>query len=160
MPPWRRCSRLPGVLCRWQRDRRDALTWQGAERSPCRQGATRAAQGPDPGLCLPSPQVRPHVTDFADPLLADPVGVPAGASQQMLHAIRRGIAAVLGERPAVLPRQIREQPEPEGTHPTPHFHPAESAGDPIQQLIDPGLPGGRSYPDTRGHRGLCRSPHT
>src|SRR3954453_18279803 len=54
--------------CRWQRDRRDALTWQGTERSPCRQGATRAAQGPDPGLCLPSPQVRPHVTDFADPL--------------------------------------------------------------------------------------------
>src|SRR3954454_23437622 len=54
--------------CRWQRDRRDALTWQGTERSPCRQGATRAAPGPDPGLCLPSPQVRPHVTDFADPL--------------------------------------------------------------------------------------------
>src|SRR4051794_15673652 len=54
--------------CRWQRDRRDALTWQGTERSTCRQGATRAAQGPDPGLCLPAPQVRPHVTDFADPL--------------------------------------------------------------------------------------------
>src|SRR3954467_14118907 len=68
MLPWRRCSRYPTCLCRWQRDRRDALTWQGTERSPCRQGATRAAQGPDPGLCLPSPQVRPHVTDFADPL--------------------------------------------------------------------------------------------
>jgi hypothetical protein len=70
----RRCHRgddavgCPMCLCRWQRDRRDALTWQGAERSPCRQGATRAAQGPDSGLCLPSPQVRPHVTDFADPL--------------------------------------------------------------------------------------------
>ena len=61
-------SGAPMCLCRWQRDRADALTWQGAERSPCRQGATRAAQGPDPGLCLPSPQVRPHVTDFADPL--------------------------------------------------------------------------------------------
>ena len=61
----------PMCLCRWQRDRRDALTWQGTERSPCRQGATRAAQGPDPGLCLPSPQVRPHVTDFADPLARD-----------------------------------------------------------------------------------------
>src|SRR3954453_9084093 len=54
--------------CRWQRDRRDALTWQGTERSPCRQGATRAAQGPDPGRCLAAPQVRPHVMDFADPL--------------------------------------------------------------------------------------------
>src|SRR3954453_16187579 len=63
-------------LCRWQRDRRDALTWQGAERSPCRQGATRAAQGPDPGLCLPSPQVRPHVTDFADPLPVDVGALP------------------------------------------------------------------------------------
>src|SRR4051794_19692764 len=59
--------------CRWQRDRRDALTWQGTERSPCRQGATRAAQGPDPVLCLPSPQVRPHVTDFADPLPLPPL---------------------------------------------------------------------------------------
>src|SRR3954469_8580438 len=53
--------------CRWQRDRRDALTWQGTERSPCRQGATRAAQGPDPGLCSPSPQVKPRTSDFADP---------------------------------------------------------------------------------------------
>src|SRR3954464_5636814 len=33
----------------------------------------------------------------------------------MLHAIRRGVAGVLGERPAVLPQQIREQPEHEGT---------------------------------------------
>src|SRR3954468_17053814 len=46
----RRCHRgddavgCPMYLCRWKRDRRDALTWQGTERSPCRQGATRAAQ--------------------------------------------------------------------------------------------------------------------
>jgi len=58
----------PMCLCCWQRDRRDALTWRGGERSSCRQGATGVAQGADPGLCSPSPQVRPHVTDFADPL--------------------------------------------------------------------------------------------
>src|SRR3954465_6453917 len=72
----------PLWLCRWQRDRRDALTWQGAERSPCGQGATRAAQGPDPGLCLPSPQVRPHVTDFADPL------PPAGSYADVVLATK------------------------------------------------------------------------
>src|SRR3954447_21089195 len=72
MLPWRRCSRCPTCLCRWQRDRRDALTWRGGERSPCRQGATRAAQGPDPGLYSPSPQLRPYVTDFADPLPTPP----------------------------------------------------------------------------------------
>src|SRR5919112_4439974 len=58
----------PMCLCRRRRDRRGALTWQGAELSPCRQGATRTARGPDLGLCPPSPQVKQHVTDFADPL--------------------------------------------------------------------------------------------
>src|SRR4051794_4631046 len=63
-------------LCRWQRDGRDALTWRRGRRSACRQVVTRAAQGPDPGLSSPSPQVRPHVTDFADPL-----GGPRGAER-------------------------------------------------------------------------------
>jgi hypothetical protein len=88
----RRCHRgddavgCPMCLCRWQRDRADALTWQGAERSPCRQGATRAAQGPDPGLCLPSPQVRPHVTDFADPLRPAP-----GPTRLRRHTCRHSV---------------------------------------------------------------------
>jgi hypothetical protein len=100
----RRCHRgddvvgCPMCLCRWQRDRRDALTWQGAERSPCRQGATRAAQGPDPRLCLPSPQVRPHVTDFADPLSKD-----HGPSTSPGHSTNSG------SRPAPFTRN-REEP--------------------------------------------------
>src|SRR3954464_834555 len=53
-------------LCRWRRDRRGALTWLGGERPPLQ--AARTARGPDLGLCPPSPQVKQHVTDFADPL--------------------------------------------------------------------------------------------
>src|SRR3954447_23468294 len=93
-----------GPMCsrRWQRDRRDALTWQGTERSPCRQGATRAAQGPDPGLCLPSPQVRPHVTDFADPL-------PTSQAQMVTSSGDQRIVADAAT-PAVDPRMVRSCP--------------------------------------------------
>jgi hypothetical protein len=66
-------ARCPMCLCRCQKPRRGALTWRGGERSPRRQGATRTAQGPSPLLCSPSPQVKLHVTDFADPLGAFPV---------------------------------------------------------------------------------------
>src|SRR4051794_18004851 len=47
-------------------------TWPGGERSPCRHGATEKAQGPDPGRCVPSPQVKAHILDFADPLARTP----------------------------------------------------------------------------------------
>jgi hypothetical protein len=58
----------PMCLCRWQGDRQGALTWRGGKRSPCRQRVTRSAHSPDSGHCSPSPQVKPHVKDFADPL--------------------------------------------------------------------------------------------
>jgi hypothetical protein len=71
----------------------------------------------------------------------------------MLHTVARRLAGVLDQRPAVLPRQIGQQPEQEPADPAPALDPAEPAGDPIQQLIDARRPAGRSYPGTRGHRG-------
>src|SRR3954469_14552783 len=53
----------------------------------------------------------------------------------MLHAVRGGLAGVLGDRPAVLARQIRQQPEQEPADPRLQLDPAEPAGDPLQQLI-------------------------
>jgi hypothetical protein len=98
--------------------------------------------------------------DVVAQVLAHSVGIPAGPGQQVLHAVRRGIPGVLGQRPAVLPGQIGQQPEHESAPPMPALHPAEPAGHPIQQLIDAHPPRGRPYPDTRGHRGMLRSPHT
>src|SRR3954468_11556820 len=100
------------------------------------------------------------VDDVVAQVLTDPVGVPDRPGQQMLHAIRRGLAGMLGESPAVLARQVGQYPEQDPADPTPALDPGEPAGDPIGQLIDPGPPRGRSYPDTRGHRGMRRSPHT
>src|SRR3954453_6149076 len=68
----------PMCSCCWQKDRRDALTWRSGERSPCRQGATRAAQRLDRGLCSPSPQIRPTKRTLPTPWLG------AGASVALL----------------------------------------------------------------------------
>ena len=44
-------------------------------------------------------------------VIADPVVVPHRPTKQVLHPIRAGVAGVLGDRPAVLARQIRQQPD-------------------------------------------------
>jgi hypothetical protein len=144
-------------LCRWQRDRRDALTWQGAERSPCRQGATRAAQGPDPGLCLPSPQVRPHVTDFADPLGRTRVGknprrCAASAESEMNSGqptndlIGKTDEAMLdGNAVAACSRRSSWSRRP------PRSRPARAAARP-RRWGDPRLPGRRVRPPLPGLR--------
>jgi hypothetical protein len=45
--------------------------------------------------------------------IARSVGVPAGPGEQMLHAVRVGVSGVFGDGPAVLPRQVGQQPENE-----------------------------------------------
>ena len=55
-------------------------------------------------------------------------------------------------RPAVLPRQVRQQPEHEPPGPAAGLHPGEPARDPIQQPVDLGLPPGSVYAVARGHR--------
>src|SRR3954447_3130720 len=53
------------------------------------------------------------VDDVVAGLLRHPVRVPDSPGQQVLHAVRTGVAGVLGDRPAVLARQIGQQPEQE-----------------------------------------------
>jgi hypothetical protein len=100
-----------------------------------------------PGLV--DDQHRAGLAEVGDDVVAqgrsDAVGVPDRPGQQVLHAVGRGIAGVLGKRPTVLARQIGQQPQHEGADPAPALDPAEPAGYPIQQLIDARAPAGRPY---------------
>ena len=68
-----------------------------------------------------------------------PVVVPHRPTEQVLHPIRAGVPGVLGDRPAVLARQIRQQPEHERLGPLSWLHPAEPPRDPAP-ATPPALP--------------------
>ena len=55
--------------------------------------------------------------------------------------------------------QVRHQPEYQGPHPAPGFHPREPARYPAHQDLERLLPAGRVYAVTRGHRKIF-SLHT
>jgi hypothetical protein len=76
----------------------------------------------------------------------------------VLHAVRAGVAGVLGDRPAVGAWQVSKQTEHERPGPPPHFHPAEPARDPAQERIERRPPSRKVYAVTRGHRVIfgCR----
>jgi hypothetical protein len=65
-------------------------------------------------------------------VVADPVVVPHRPTQQVLQPIGAGVPGVLGDRPAVLARQVRQQPVHERPSPPAWLHPAEPARDPAQ----------------------------
>jgi len=92
-------------------------------------------------------------------VVADRVVVPHRPGEQVLHAVGAGVPGVLGDRPAVLARQIGQQPQHEGPGVPAWLHPAESARDPVQQHLQPCLPPGRGYAVVCGHR-LIFGPHT
>jgi hypothetical protein len=54
-----------------------------------------------------------------------------------------GIPGVLGDRPAVLAWQVRQESAHERLGALAGLHPAKPAGDPAQQLIQGHLPSGR-----------------
>jgi hypothetical protein len=60
------------------------------------------------------------------------VGVPHRTSQQVLHAIGAGLPGVLGDRPAILARQIGQQPQHESPGPSPRLDPRKPAGHPTE----------------------------
>ena len=83
--------------------------------------------------------------DIGAHVVADPVVVPHRPTQQVLHPIGAGIAGVLGDRPAVLTRQVGQQPQHERPGPPARLDPAKPARDPTQQLLQARLPSGRVY---------------
>jgi hypothetical protein len=110
-------------------------------------------------------QHRTRVTEVVDQVVpdvvADGVLVPDRSSQQVLQAVRRGLAGVLGDRPAVLSWQVSQQPNHQRPGVPPWLHPAKPASDPAQQLVQPSLPPGRVnlYAVAGGHRLIVDCSH-
>jgi hypothetical protein len=77
----------------------------------------------------------------------------------MLHPARRPVTGMLGDRPAVLPRQISQQSQHERPSPPPRLHPAEPARDLAHQLIEQPRPPAGVYAVASGHRTVIESPH-
>jgi hypothetical protein len=97
--------------------------------------------------------------DIPAQVITDAVGVPRGLAQQVLQAIRRVMAGVFSQRPAVLHRQPRHQPRDRIPRQPPRLHPREPRRDPRHQPIELHPPTTRVYALARGHREIFLSPH-
>jgi hypothetical protein len=78
--------------------------------------------------------------DVTAQVITNAISIPPRTGQQVLHPIRCGIPRMLGDRPAVLARQVRQQPKDERPRMPPRLHPDEPARDPPHQLIEHPLP--------------------
>ncbi len=85
-------------------------------------------------------------------VVADCISIPPGPGRQMLRAVRGRVPGLLGELPAVLARQVRQQSKNELPCPTQRFHPRGPRRDAAQQGLERVLPTGRIYAVTCGHR--------
>src|ERR1700681_3210393 len=92
-------------------------------------------------------------------ILAHTVGIPLGARQQMLQPVRARVTTALGQRPAILAPQIRDQPQHQRTRVTQGLTPGEPRRDPVHNLIESRLPSINVYAMNRGGRGNFRCLH-
>jgi hypothetical protein len=90
------------------------------------------------------------LADVAPQIGHHPVGVPLGASQQMLQPIRAGMTGSLGQRPAVLTPQIRDQSQHQRTQ---CLAPGKPRRGTVENLIKPHTPAFNVYAMSRGGRG-------
>jgi len=67
---------------------------------------------------------------------------------------------MLGDRPAVHPRQPGQQAPHEGCHPPARLDPGEPAAHPQHQLIEFPPPASQVYAEASGHRAVFCRPHT
>jgi hypothetical protein len=97
--------------------------------------------------------------DEAAQIITHAVSVPTGPRQQVLHPIRGRVPGVLGDCPAVLPRQGGQQAQHERARPVPRLGPAETRADPEHQLIEHPQPAGGVYAVASGHCKIIMSLH-
>jgi hypothetical protein len=90
--------------------------------------------------------------DVVTQVIPDSVGVPAGAPEEVLHAMRVGVTGVFGDAPAVLAGQLSEQPEQEPAGPAAGLDPGEPGGYPAEQPVGLCSPAAGLYAVTHGHR--------
>ncbi len=94
----------------------------------------------------------PHV-------VADSVSVPGRSAEQMPHAGRTCVTGMLGDRPAVLPREVGKQAEHERPRPATRLHSGEPARHLGHQALECLLPNSRHYAGVRGGRVIIGCPH-
>ena len=97
--------------------------------------------------------------DVTAHVVADPAGVPPGPGQQVLHPVRSPVPGMLGDRPAVLARQLGQQAQHERPGPAPRLHPAEPGTGPGHQLIECPQPAARVYAGASGRQKIIASHH-
>jgi hypothetical protein len=66
---------------------------------------------------------------------------------------------MLGDAPAVRPRQPGKQAQHKRPRPPPRFHPAETSPDPEHQIIENAQPPAGVYAVASGHRQIIMRPH-
>ena len=97
--------------------------------------------------------------DVSAQVIPHTVGVPDCLRQQPLHPPRIGVPGMLGDRPAVGPRQPRQQSMQEGRDPASWFDPGEPRPDPQHQLIEFQSPSIKVYAGGSSHREISLSLH-
>jgi len=90
---------------------------------------------------------------IAAQVLTHEIGVPAGAGEQMLQSVRREIAAVLGDPPAVLALQRRQHTQHQPRHMPQRLLASQPRLDHVQDAGERLTPPIWIYPVGRGHRG-------
>lgn len=78
-------------------------------------------------------------------VVAQAVGVPAAVGEQVLQAVRGGVAGVFGELPAVLSAYRAEQSADVVPHPPPGFHTAKAGSGLQEEFFEFQVPGVRRY---------------
>jgi len=97
---------------------------------------------------------------IATQVIADPGLIPRRRRQQPLHSPGAIFPGMLGDRPAVHPRQPCQQAPHERRHPPPRLDPGEPAADPQHQLLEFPPPVIQVYAEASGHRAVFCCPHT
>jgi hypothetical protein len=103
-----------------------------------------------PTVCVPF---------FTSRVITHAVGVPRGPAEQVLHAIRTRRPGPLGDRPAVLARQVGWQSQHQVPYSAWGFNPRETARYLAHQDLERLLPASRVYAAARGHSTILKSSH-
>ncbi len=99
------------------------------------------------------------VDHVAAQVVTDGIGVPLRPRQQVLQPVRSSLAAVLGDRPTVLPIKARDQALDQPGRVPQRLVPGESRPDPVDHLAERLVPPVKVYAVCRGHRGVSVVPH-
>ena len=93
------------------------------------------------------------VDDIVAQIVADRLGVPFRPRQQVLQPVRGGIAAVFGDRPAILAVQARDHPSHQLGGMAQRFVAGKTRRDPVDHRRELRPPPIRVYAMSRGDRG-------